>query len=188
MRLIDADALIEKWYEINDIGPEDRGARFVGYTEIPRFINNAPTIETTGYYISRADAIKAVEQEYRVDRGYMVDDYTYGFNQAIQYVSDIILQDLPSAEAEWIPVKTRPRMSKKNCPICDYPYDMCQCRFGGNAHPDRSKRARVVADHIYLLSDGQIEHLKQVQKWWNIVYADEEMNQILAELGSEVEE
>lgn len=23
MRLIDADALIEKWYEVNDIGPED---------------------------------------------------------------------------------------------------------------------------------------------------------------------
>lgn len=55
--------------------------------------------------ISRADAIEAVEQEYRIDRGYMVDDYTYGFNQAIQYVSDIILQDLPSADrpsGEWI--------------------------------------------------------------------------------------
>ena len=79
-------------------------------------------------------------------------------------------------------------MSKKNCPICGYPFDMCQCRFGGNAHPDRSKRARVVADHIYLLSDRQIEHLKQVQKWWNTVYDDEEMNQILEELESEVEE
>ena len=79
-------------------------------------------------------------------------------------------------------------MSKKNCPICDYPFDMCQCRFSGNAHPDRSKRERVVADHIYLLSDEQIEHLKQVQKWWNTVYDDEEMNQILAELESEVEE
>jgi len=73
-------------------------------------------------------------------------------------------------------------MKKKNCPICDYPFDMCQCRFSGNAHPDRSKRARVVADHIYLLSDGQIEHLKQVQKRWHIVYDDEEMNRILAEL------
>ena len=73
-------------------------------------------------------------------------------------------------------------MSKKNCPICDYPFDMCQCRFGGNAHPDRSKRARVVADHIYLLSDEQIEHLKQVQKWWSISYGDEEMSQILKDL------
>ena len=75
-------------------------------------------------------------------------------------------------------------MNKKNCPICDYPFDMCQCRFDGNAA--RSKRAQVIADHIYLLSDGQIKHLKQVQKWWNIIYADEEKNQILAELESEV--
>ena len=80
------------------------------------------------------------------------------------------------------------KMSKKNCPVCDYLFDMCQCRFGGNAHPDRSKRARVVADHIYLLSDEQIEHLKQIQKWWNTVYDDEEMNQILKELESEVKE
>ena len=79
------------------------------------------------------------------------------------------------------------RMSKKNCPICDYPFDMCQCRFCGSVHPDRSKRARVVADHIYLLSDEQIEHLKQVQKWWDIVYVDKEMNQILAELERENE-
>lgn len=76
----------------------------------------------------------------------------------------------------------RRRMSKKNCPICDYSFDMCQCRFGGSAHPVRSKRARVVADHIYLLSDEQIEHLKQVQKWWHIEYDGEVMKQILAEL------
>lgn len=56
--------------------------------------------------ISRADAIKAVEQEYRIDRGYMVDDYTYGFNQAIHYVSDIILPDLPSAETHEIRTET----------------------------------------------------------------------------------
>lgn len=74
------------------------------------------------------------------------------------------------------------KISNKNCPICDYSFDMCQCRFGGSAHPDRSKRTRVVADHIYLLSDEQIDHLKQVQKYWRISYADEEMKQILAEL------
>ena len=76
-------------------------------------------------------------------------------------------------------------MNKKNCPICDYPFGMCQCRFSGNAHPDRIKRARVVEDHIYLLSDGQIEHLKKVQKWWHTIYVDEEMKQILEELESE---
>ena len=50
--------------------------------------------------ISRADAIKAVEQEYRIDRGYMVDDYTYGFNQAIDYISDIVIVEVPSVSAE----------------------------------------------------------------------------------------
>ena len=45
MRLIDADALIQEWYKINDIeSPEDCGARFVGYQEIARFIAKAPTI------------------------------------------------------------------------------------------------------------------------------------------------
>lgn len=74
------------------------------------------------------------------------------------------------------------RMKKELCPICKYEFDMCQCRFGGTAHPDRSKRKRVVADHIYLLSDAQIEHLKKVQDWWQTCYDDEEMNEILKEL------
>lgn len=45
MRLIDADALIKKWYELNDIDENDRGVRFVGYTEIVRWINSEPTID-----------------------------------------------------------------------------------------------------------------------------------------------
>ena len=77
---------------------------------------------------------------------------------------------------------------KEKCPICEYEFEYCQCRFGGNAHPDRSKRARVVADHIYLFTDKQIEHLKKIQKWWSISYADEEMTQILKDLESEVED
>ena len=76
-------------------------------------------------------------------------------------------------------------MKKELCPICKYEFDMCQCRFGGKAHPDRSKRARVVADHIYLLSDAQINHLKRVQDWWQICYDDEEKNEILKELEAE---
>ena len=74
---------------------------------------------------------------------------------------------------------------RNNCPICEYRFDMCQCRFSGNAHPDRSKRARVVADHIYLLTDAQIVHLAKVQEWWQTSYDDEEMNQIIAELRGE---
>ena len=44
MRLIDAEALKAKWYDINDIDETDRGARFVGYTEIARLIDQAPTV------------------------------------------------------------------------------------------------------------------------------------------------
>ena len=71
------------------------------------------------------------------------------------------------------------------CPICEYRFQDCQCRFSGSAHPDRSKRARVVADHIYLLTDAQIVHLKKVQEWWKTSYDDEEMNEILYELRGE---
>ncbi len=73
------------------------------------------------------------------------------------------------------------------CPICEYRFQDCQCRFSGNAHPDRSKRARVVADHIYLLTDAQIVHLKKVQEWWQTSYDDEEMNKILYKLRGEAE-
>lgn len=45
MKLIDADKLIALWYEINDIDKDDRGARFVGYTEIVSMINSIPTID-----------------------------------------------------------------------------------------------------------------------------------------------
>ena len=75
-------------------------------------------------------------------------------------------------------------MSDK-CPICKYVFSDCQCRWSGNAHPDRSKRARVMADHIYLLSDAQLKHLKKVQEWWRISYGDEEMQAILEELEGE---
>lgn len=78
-------------------------------------------------------------------------------------------------------------MTKELCPICKYEFNMCQCRFSGNAHPDRSKRARVVEDHIYLLSDAQIDHLKKVQEWWQTSYDDEEKNDILKELEAERE-
>lgn len=75
---------------------------------------------------------------------------------------------------------------KEKCPICEYEFEYCQCLFTGSAHPDRSKRARVVADHIYLLTDEQIEHLKKVQKCWSMSYEDEEMNKIVKALEQEV--
>jgi hypothetical protein len=80
---------------------------------------------------------------------------------------------------------TRETWYKGKCPICGYEFEDCQCRFSGNAHPDRSKRARVVADHIYLLTNKQIDHLKNVQEWWSMDYVDAEKHQILKELKRE---
>ena len=65
------------------------------------------------------------------------------------------------------------------CPICEYPFERCQCRFGGSAHPDRSDRARVVFDHLYLLTAGQLDHVMNVQSFWQTSYADEKRNKIL---------
>ncbi len=53
---------------------------------------------------------------------------------------------------------------KEKCPICDYYLNYCQCRFGGSAHPDRSKRREVVLDHLHLLSKRQIKHIVKLQR------------------------
>ena len=45
MRLINADELKAMWYDINNITEEDSGVRFVGYQEIGRLIDNAPTVD-----------------------------------------------------------------------------------------------------------------------------------------------
>ena len=38
--------------------------------------------------------------------------------------------------------KYRPREVGEKCPVCKYDISMCQCMFGGSAHPDRSKKTR----------------------------------------------
>lgn len=68
------------------------------------------------------------------------------------------------------------------CPICEYQFEHCQCRCGGSAHPDRSDRARVVFDHLYLLTAGQLDHVMNVQAFWQTSYADEKRNKILLDL------
>lgn len=79
-------------------------------------------------------------------------------------------------------------MKEVICPICQYPIEYCQCRYGGTAHPDRRKRRNVVCDHLYLLTDAQIKHLIKVQSYWQTSYSDEEMNEILKELKKEFKE
>lgn len=71
------------------------------------------------------------------------------------------------------------------CPICRYDSSHCQCRFGGSAHPDRSKRRTVVLDHLYLFSEEQINHIVNLEKSWQTSYGDEELNEILKELEKE---
>ena len=86
------------------------------------------------------------------------------------------------AESGRMVERTAETAQKEACPVCGYKFQDCQCRFSGSAHPDRSMRAMVVADHIYLLTDAQIAHLAKVQEWWQISYDDDEMDRILEEL------
>lgn len=68
------------------------------------------------------------------------------------------------------------------CPICEYQIDQCQCRFCGDAHPDRSKRREVVLDHLYLLSESQLMHVIELERLCNASYTDQELTAILDEM------
>ena len=56
------------------------------------------------------------------------------------------------------------------CPICEYEIQHCQCIFDGIAHPDRSRRARIVKDHLYMLSPKQVGHVIAIEAYWNTSY------------------
>lgn len=71
---------------------------------------------------------------------------------------------------------------KEKCPICNYSFNQCQCRFSGSAHPDRSKNLKVVLDHLHLLSKKQIKHIIKLEKYWQISYSDEERTALLTKL------
>lgn len=71
------------------------------------------------------------------------------------------------------------------CPVCGYKIDMCQCRFSGSAHPDRSKRIAVIQDHLYLLTPTQLAHFIFLQTLCEISYDDPEKMDILKELKGE---
>ena len=77
---------------------------------------------------------------------------------------------------------------KDKCPICDYKFSDCQCLFGGNAHPDRSKRLEVVLHHLYLFSDEQIKHIQNVEKYWQVSYEDKERSNIREQLKIEYDD
>ena len=73
------------------------------------------------------------------------------------------------------------KINTEHCPICEYNINECRCLFGGNCHPDRSKRIAVVTDHLYLFSKEQVQHVLKLQKYWCISYDDDEKNNILNE-------
>lgn len=68
------------------------------------------------------------------------------------------------------------------CPICKYTFDHCQCRVGGNAHPDIWCRSMVVKDHLYLLTPTQLQHVVNLEKYWETSYEIDDMNEIVEEL------
>lgn len=70
-------------------------------------------------------------------------------------------------------------MAKDLCPICGYGLGLCQCLFGGSAHPDRDKERDVVQDHLYLLSDEQLHHLIDLQRYWQTSYGDKKRTKML---------
>lgn len=74
------------------------------------------------------------------------------------------------------------RYNMSKCPICNYQISQCQCKFDGSAHPDRSKRREVIFDHLYLFNQEQIEHLINLERYWQISYGDEERTRIYKEL------
>lgn len=71
------------------------------------------------------------------------------------------------------------------CPICRYSIPTCQCRFGGSAHPNRSKRKEVVKDHLYLFTEEQVSHIINLERYWQTSYGDDEKQGILDELMKE---
>lgn len=75
---------------------------------------------------------------------------------------------------------------KGKCPICKYIFEDCQCYFAGNAHPDRSVRAKVVFDHLYLFDRAQIRHIRKVQHHWRTSYSDVFLKKAYKELLNEI--
>lgn len=69
----------------------------------------------------------------------------------------------------------------KQCPICHHELNMCQCNYGGSAHPDRGKRLLVAFQHLYLFDEDVISNIIKTQEKMQICYEDEELQAILEE-------
>ena len=88
----------------------------------------------------------------------------------------------------------------ERCPICYgiikvpgqkvEPGYGCQCKFGGDAHPEElwEKRKQVVYSHMYMLSTAQFNHVMHLQKELCESYTDDEKKKYLDELMSAYDE
>lgn len=76
--------------------------------------------------------------------------------------------------------------NSEKCPICGYELKDCQCLFSGSAHPDRSIREEVVYDHLYLFTPKQIQHLIDLQRYWQLSYSDDKLKQEYEKLIHEI--
>ena len=82
--------------------------------------------------------------------------------------------------------KGRKEMNRGDiCPICKWGFSICQCRFSGSAHPDRTLIRQVVLDHLFLLSKKQLKHIIKLERECCVFYADDERNMILELLKNE---
>lgn len=68
------------------------------------------------------------------------------------------------------------------CPICKYDIPHCQCRFAGSWHPDRSNIRDVVLHHLHFLSKEQLNHVIELEKYWDISYSDPKLEEIRKDL------
>lgn len=62
----------------------------------------------------------------------------------------------------------------EKCPICEYEIQECQCIFMGSAHPDRSRRKRIVKDHLEMLSPKQVGHIIALEAFWGTSYLNDD--------------
>lgn len=74
------------------------------------------------------------------------------------------------------------RIKPDECPICQYKFKMCQCKYGGKSHPERDRQVRVVFDNMYLLNEQQREHIIKLQEFFNTSYTDRAMQEIKEQL------
>lgn len=122
------------------------------------------------------DDVQAIQLLYHVVRAVKYSKHTSDNVKSVLLSNDII--NLANKfhrveECGMIEIEDEKEANGK-CPICEYEFENCQCYFSGSAHPDRDKRISVVKDHLYLLTEEQLNHLIKLEKFMQTSYSDSE--------------